>query len=220
VYRSNVIKGDLNPKWDETLLDLELTCNGDLDRPMKVVVRDHRSGGHHKEMGEFETSMKRFVEAKEEGGDVNEEAAFTLMRHDKFVGHVYILKAAMYSTEWYREKEKESDSTSRTGSDASGPQNDNTRPEGSISPRRPRPDGSMRAPRTASPTPSTKSARGAKRMNHKPPISEVTLSAMNLNKPRPNYIDYLTGGCEVSLAVAIDFTGSNGERTGRPAPSV
>jgi len=29
--------------------------------------------------------------------------------------------------------------------------------------------------------------------------------------PRPEFIDYLTGGCQISLAVAIDFTASNGD---------
>lgn len=28
--------------------------------------------------------------------------------------------------------------------------------------------------------------------------------------PRPDFVDYLGGGCEISLAVAIDFTASNG----------
>ena len=28
--------------------------------------------------------------------------------------------------------------------------------------------------------------------------------------PRPEFVDYLSGGCEISLAVAIDFTASNG----------
>ena len=28
---------------------------------------------------------------------------------------------------------------------------------------------------------------------------------------RPEFIDYLTGGCQISLAVAIDFTASNGD---------
>jgi len=31
------------------------------------------------------------------------------------------------------------------------------------------------------------------------------------NVPRPEFIDYLTGGCQISLAVAIDFTASNGD---------
>jgi hypothetical protein len=29
--------------------------------------------------------------------------------------------------------------------------------------------------------------------------------------PHPEFLDYLTGGCQINLAVAIDFTASNGE---------
>lgn len=32
-----------------------------------------------------------------------------------------------------------------------------------------------------------------------------------MSGPRPEFIDYLTGGCQISLAVAIDFTASNGD---------
>jgi len=32
-----------------------------------------------------------------------------------------------------------------------------------------------------------------------------------VDAPRPEFIDYLTGGCQISLAVAIDFTASNGD---------
>jgi hypothetical protein len=31
------------------------------------------------------------------------------------------------------------------------------------------------------------------------------------NKPRPTFVDYLSGGCELELSIAIDFTGSNGD---------
>lgn len=30
-------------------------------------------------------------------------------------------------------------------------------------------------------------------------------------KTRASFIDYIRGGCEISLHVAIDFTGSNGD---------
>lgn len=31
------------------------------------------------------------------------------------------------------------------------------------------------------------------------------------SKPVPTFVDYISGGCEISLCVAIDFTGSNGD---------
>ena len=39
----------------------------------------------------------------------------------------------------------------------------------------------------------------------------VTSRAASGKPPRPEFIDYLTGGCQISLAVAIDFTASNGD---------
>ena len=39
------------------------------------------------------------------------------------------------------------------------------------------------------------------------PLQLSTTSTMN----NPTFIDYILGGCEISLSVAIDFTGSNGD---------
>lgn len=61
--------------------------------------------------------------------------------------------------------------------------------------------------------------------DNKPKTTDVSESApskmMNETRPshigsitspdRPEFIDYLTGGCQISLAVAIDFTASNGD---------
>jgi len=112
-----------------------------MDRAMKVVVKDHNSRfGKRHDMGEFETTMQRFIDANNEGGDNDEAVAFTLRRGDKNVGNVSVMKASVLN------------------------------------------EGGNREPST------TDSA-----------------------KPRPEFVDYLTGGCQISLAVAIDFTASNGK---------
>lgn len=150
VYRSNVLRGDLNPKWSETELNLEAACNGDLDRVIKVVVYDYRNSGKHKLIGEFEASIRLFIQAKENGGDVDEDVAFMLRKQEKKMGNVLVLKAKI--TDFNRER--------------------------SHSQRR---DASPQAP-----------------------ISE------RRTHQRPEFVDYLAGGCQISLAVAIDFTASNG----------
>jgi hypothetical protein len=157
VYRSNVVRSNLNPKWDEVTLSLEAACNGDLDRAIKVVVWDHRRSGKHKNMGEFETNMERIHDAANISG-VN---FFTLRRHDKDVGTITVLKADLI-----------------------------------------RPD-------TTETTQQTKE------------VAEAAVPAMpaapsglpeSISVPdRPEFLDYLTGGCQISLAVAIDFTASNGK---------
>ncbi len=41
--------------------------------------------------------------------------------------------------------------------------------------------------------------------------TSIAKSVQSRKPPRPEFIDYLTGGCQISLAVAIDFTASNGD---------
>ena len=149
MYRSNVVKSNRNPKWETTRLQLEAVCNGDMDRSMKVVVKDYSNA--KKEIGEFETTMQRFLDSFNEGGASREHSSFLLRKGDKNAGHVTVLKAEAILV----------------------PQsNTNTGPQTSA--RVPAP-----VPRREEPA-------------------------------RPEFVDYLSGGLQISLAVAIDFTASNG----------
>jgi hypothetical protein len=150
IYRSNVMRSNLNPKWDEVSLSLEAACNGDLDRAIKVVVWDHRRSGKHKNMGEFETNMERIHDAANTSG-VN---FFTLRRHDRDVGNIIVLKADLI-----RPVEKEA----------------------------------------------IKEKSPANAMPSAPSGIPESISVPE----RPEFLDYLSGGCQISLAVAIDFTASN-----------
>ena len=145
VYRSNVCRSDLSPLWQEANLDLEAVCNGDLDRAIKLIVWDHRKTGKHKQIGEFETNMRGFIESRRD--KETSELGFTLMKHDQNVGTIQVLDSTL--TENHRS-------------------NNN----GALLQRRP---SSGREPH------------------------------------RPEFVDYLSGGCQISLAVAIDFTASNGD---------
>jgi C2 domain len=92
VYRSNVIRKDLNPMWNGTTLDIGETCNSDFNRSMKVIVWDHCRSGKHKMMGEFETTMKGFIKQMME----NQGEGFTLIPVDKrvmTVGQIEVLEA-------------------------------------------------------------------------------------------------------------------------------
>lgn len=143
MYRSNVVKGHLNPKWEATTLQLEAVCHGDLNRPVKIVVKDYRSRfGKHLIMGEVETTMQRLIDCKNEGGDFDMEVAFTLRRDNEDVGNILVLQASVEGGQ-------------------------------------------------AQPAGPGRTIRG--------------------RAPHPEFLDYLTGGCQINLAVAIDFTASNGE---------
>ena len=157
VYRSNAVKGDLNPLWTAVSLDLEAVCNGDLDRALKVIVWDHRKSGKHKVMGEFETSMRGFIEARIEPGEP--DYGFALVRQDKDVGTIQVVDATL------------SGNVSGAEKDAQG---------------------------KILPSSKQNSAAGG---------GAESAGATS----RPEFVDYLSGGCQISLAVAIDFTASNGD---------
>jgi len=44
-----------------------------------------------------------------------------------------------------------------------------------------------------------------------PPMEEMANVSIAPTTPRPTFTDYISGGCEINLCVAIDFTGSNGD---------
>jgi hypothetical protein len=158
VYRSNAVRRDLNPLWTGTSLDLEATCNGDLDRAMKVIVWDHRRTGKHKQMGEFETTMRGFVEACQDQD--TQDVGFTLInKNDKEVGTVQVLDATIQEGISQRSSGGNLYNSSNANSDA---KKEKARSKGKY------PD-------------------------------------------KPEFVDYLSGGCQISLAVAIDFTASNGD---------
>ena len=160
VYRSNAIRGDLDPLWSGATLDLESTCNGDLDRAMKVIVWDHRRSGKHKMMGDFETSMRGFVSAAVEHQGPT-DMGFTLRKMDKQVGLIQVLEASL------------SESAQRHQTNGKTPAEKEEEP--------------------TSPQPQRKKQINSKR------------------RDRPEFVDYMVGGCQISLAVAIDFTASNGD---------
>jgi len=166
VYRSNVLRADLNPLWTGTTLDLEATCNGDLDRAMKLIVWDHRKSGKHKQMGEFETTVQGFIDSTLEHQGA-QDLGFTLVSQGgKEVGTIQVLEATV--SEGSKAKNGAKKPADKKKAPSKGP---------------------------ASPT-----------------RSKPKLTVGNSNRAdRPEFVDYLSGGCQISLAVAIDFTASNGD---------
>ena len=63
------------------------------------------------------------------------------------------------------------------------------------------------------PLPKRPSTSSSKTKKTPPPMPSAPSGGIPLSitvKNRPEFVDYLTGGCQISLAVAIDFTASNG----------
>jgi hypothetical protein len=160
VYRSNTIRSSLSPAWNAAELDLEAVCNGDMEMAMKVIVWDFRRHGKHKMMGEFETTIRGFLEAMPTS-KADSDFGFRLVKPDsvKSMGKVQVVDATV---------------TGMTGDKSSRS--------------KPYVDENV-----------------AHRKDHK----EKAMSAQSSR--RPEFVDYLSGGCQISLAVAIDFTASNGD---------
>jgi len=64
VHRTEVKKGQLNPKWHPVSLSLSSLCNGDHLRPLALRVEDWNLSGSHKLIGELQTSVSSLLEAE------------------------------------------------------------------------------------------------------------------------------------------------------------
>eukprot|EP00978_Attheya_sp_CCMP212_P003704 scaffold7810_cov42-Attheya_sp.AAC.1 len=180
VYRSESIKS-LNPFWDAGILDLERFSNGDMDRTIKVVVWGHQRKGRHKVLGEFITSVRRFVEAQAVRGNADMEKAFSLLdKKGNQVGSIVVVKAEII----YPENDNDHVNDNVKVSQSESNNDDHTKPDILWQPI---------------------SSQNDDQDNIKPSVI--------VHPNKPELIDYLSGGCEISLALAIDFTTSNGTGT-------
>lgn len=86
VYKSEFIKNNLSPLWNEAKYELSLLCDGDINLPLMLSVWDHEGSGKHQLIGETETSVNELLGAKAfgGGGDVNSaDSANNLILWDK-----------------------------------------------------------------------------------------------------------------------------------------
>lgn len=63
VYRTDVIKNNLNPVWKPFRIPLRSLCNGDLDKTIRVECYDYDNDGSHDLIGIFETNMTKLKNA-------------------------------------------------------------------------------------------------------------------------------------------------------------
>uniref|UniRef100_A0A665UGI9 Copine-3 n=1 Tax=Echeneis naucrates TaxID=173247 RepID=A0A665UGI9_ECHNA len=59
VYRTEVVKNNLNPCWKKFCVPLQTFCCSDLDRPLKVNCSDHDSDGSHDLIGSFTAKVSQ-----------------------------------------------------------------------------------------------------------------------------------------------------------------
>lgn len=62
VFRTEVIKNDLNPKWRPFEVKASRLCGGDHRAPIRVDCLDYESRGSHELIGSFETTVAELME--------------------------------------------------------------------------------------------------------------------------------------------------------------
>jgi len=62
VLRSNIVEDDLNPVWDEQIIDLTL-LGGDLDKSFTLIVSDKDGGDNKDKIGHLELSVNAILKA-------------------------------------------------------------------------------------------------------------------------------------------------------------
>lgn len=83
IHRSTYIKNHLNPFWPQFTLSLEELCYGDLSWPLKITVFDHQETGKHREIGEFETTIKELSQRVAIRGNADRILAFEIATEGK-----------------------------------------------------------------------------------------------------------------------------------------
>ncbi|XP_070585228.1 copine-6 isoform X2 [Erythrolamprus reginae] len=63
VWRTEVVKNNLSPRWQPFRISLQSLCSCDPDKPIRCVVYDHDSSGKHDYIGEFSTSFQEMLQA-------------------------------------------------------------------------------------------------------------------------------------------------------------
>ena len=195
VYRSKHVNNDLNPKWEPASIDVNRLCEGDLDKAILIQVWDWEKSGNHTPMGSIETTINAMIRAVTPGGGGNPKSvdtknAFMLKRSGKDFGLIVVTAASV--------------SGGSSGGSASG-----TVPVSSDSPF----SMALGAPPSVhtAPMPSQPATVLAPTAPLPMPIPPPPRAYTPAAPSKPKFIDYISGGLELQMSVAIDFTGSNGD---------
>jgi len=193
VHRSEVVKDNLNPTWKEDTISLSTLCAGDTGAPLLLTIADYNRDGKHTHMGQVETSVNGLVNMKGQTG------LCAMNNQGKVVGTIVVRTAELSGIE-------AAQNNNPIESQIAGMSISPTAPQMPYNPSAP--------PMPYNPSaPSMPMVPGNKGAVH---MAAAAMPAMYSPfqappPPQPSFTDYLGGGCEIQLGVAIDFTGSNGD---------
>lgn len=230
VYRSQHIDNNLNPKWEEIDLNMNKLCQGDKNSPVLIAVYDWEKSGKHRSMGSFETTVNALLASvvpEGQGTKVDTTKAYQLFKTGKDYGKIVVTGATIRGGIPAAAARKPAPASPKPIAIPGFGGKSNSSPP--LSPVRPKTVmGSV--PVAAGTAVGAHNSFGPLPLKTPYPISpkkgkstSPPMSPSNLKKPppgsggstrnmrRPKFVDYLTGGCELQMCVAIDFTGSNGD---------
>lgn len=201
VYRSKVKDNDLNPKWEEATISVEKVCDGDKSKPILIEVYDWEKSGKHQPMGKIETSINGLIRAQSmPGSSSGKEAPLTgamdLRHKGRSYGQIVVVNAHITGEDLTPQQSSLAShvaSSSAASFGAATPDFSSALDGPPIGSAKDHVSVPTSAPPPLRPIP--------------PPMAPPKFGPGN----KPKFVDYLSGGCEINLAIAIDFTGSNGD---------
>ena len=201
VYRSETVMNNLNPTWNHCKIAIDKLCGGNKEKAIRIQVLDWEKSGKHQTMGSFETSTNALLAA-------GPNTQFELMHKGKKYGKIMVTKAEVTGMQMDPNRPPPKFSTvngirrinpdykkwqEATQGQSQTPPMTPPRNQHGASPTRPPAQVPMAPPPMPTPLP--------------PPLAPLSFGPGN----KPKFVDYISGGTEINLSVAIDFTGSNGD---------
>jgi Copine/C2 domain len=219
VYRSEPIMNNLNPIWPEGTIDVVRLCHGDLHKPILLEVLDWDKKGKHTLLGKFETSVQSVLSAvvQESKTSPNTSKAFKLMNKGKEAGQIIVTMAQLdgYMIPTMNDAAPPEQNPSFVPVPLAAPARGDDVPAFGEALDRPPPT-FQTATAVLSAAAALSNAKISESQAMPVPLKPYTLPlpppiAPPMMTSRPKFTDYLMGGCELELTIAIDFTGSNGD---------
>ena len=94
IHRSEHIENSLNPRWTPVKINLDLLCQLDLDKAIRISIYDWEESGKHNPMGHFITNVGAVLQAKASRESADEwdlSKAFTTVLDGEVMGQIVVV---------------------------------------------------------------------------------------------------------------------------------
>jgi len=215
VYRSEVIQNNLNPTWKSVQISFDDLCHSNHDESIRITVKDWEKSGKHTPMGHFETTVNEMIIMSTNNNNNNNNnkttGGYTLKRGVKQFGQILVVNASAITTTTTTTTTTEAPADTAPPPAVAAPSATatTTAAAATVVPLPPPPPPEEQPP--TSPTKFGISTVGLVPMAPPLAVPPTTTTTTTTTTTRPTFLDYLSGGLELQLSVAIDFTGSNGD---------